>query len=64
MNAKPKVIKMCGTWLWTCNHSGPVGDEFRPGEWRDPWTAALATARKHAAAFHNADPGEQMGEVG
>ncbi len=59
---KPKVFKMGGVWLWTCGpnavHHGPVGDEFRPSQWRDPWTAVLTAATKHAAHYHNPEPGE------
>lgn len=61
---KPKVFKMAGVWLWTCgpntDHHGPVGDEFRAGQWRDPWTAVLAAATKHAVSYHNQEEGEQI----
>jgi hypothetical protein len=59
---RPKVIKMGGAWLWRCDHGGPVGDELHEDDWRDPWSAALALARKHAVQFHSDQPGEVIGE--
>lgn len=51
--AKPKVFKMCGTWVWRCDHpSGRPGDEFSEDSWRDPWTACLSAATRHASLFH------------
>lgn len=49
---KPKVFKMAGVWLWTCDHDAHVGDEFRPESYRDPWCAAEAAAVKHYAQWH------------
>ena len=49
---KPKVFKIAGAWLWTCNHFAPCGDEFYPEHYRDPWTAAMTTAIKHYVAYH------------
>jgi hypothetical protein len=49
---KPRVLKMAGSWLWTCDHEGMVGDVFAQGEYRDPWSAAMATAIKHVALHH------------
>lgn len=54
------MIKMGGTWVWRCYHSGWVGDEFRRERWRDPWVCALAMATKHAATYHNPDEGEEV----
>lgn len=52
---KPTVFKMGGSWVWQCNngHGGLVGDEFSENAWRDPWTACLAAASKHAMLYHN-----------
>jgi hypothetical protein len=56
---KPKVFKMGGEWMWTCNHTAPVGDQFSPADYRDPWCAATAGALKHASLWHNPDEGEE-----
>lgn len=49
---KPKVYKIAGVWVWECDHSGRVGDEFWPDAHRDPWSCAQAAAVKHHAQFH------------
>lgn len=60
MNNKPRVMKMAGIWLWTCEHDGRVGDEYRSSEYRDAWTAALSGAVRHTALFHNTTEGEEV----
>lgn len=51
------MFKMAGAWLWTCKHGGHLAsDQFRAGQWRDPWSAALAGATKHSVCYHDDDP--------
>jgi hypothetical protein len=58
---RPLVQKMAGQWMWVCSHGGAlVGDSLGPGDSRDPWAAVVALARKHAAGYHNDDPGEEI----
>lgn len=58
---RPLVTKMGGRWLWACCHNGAVvGDDLGPGDVRDPWSAVIALARKHAAGYHNPDPGQEV----
>jgi len=58
MNAKPRVFKAAGAWLWTCDHDGGVGDVLHASDWAGGWAAAYVLAAKHFATFHGADEGE------
>lgn len=57
---KPKVFKMAGVWLWSCDHAGHVGDEFPAHSYRDPWCAAQAAAIKHYAQWHYSMGGAEV----
>lgn len=50
---KPHVFKICGTWIWQCDHGyGPMGDQFRENSWAHPWDACFAAATKHTMLYH------------
>jgi len=53
--SKPKVFKACGQWVWLCTHHevAPAFEVYTQAS-RDPWCAANAAARLHAARYHEA----------
>lgn len=54
---RPRVFKIAGHWVWTCQHPNRAGESvisgsYGPG-WRDPWTACLTEALRHVADQHH-----------
>ena len=50
---RPRVTKMAGKWLWTCDHGqGPMGDCLDPADWPDAYSAVTALAIKHHERYH------------